>query len=112
MEEPPIPKKVNPVHNVLSALQKKHLCQLKEQTPKLTQSKLIQHARELFGVTPSMSQINRMLIGRDEFLRLRQEDGDRKRNRGAKWPDLEQAVDVWYNLVSAPSPKRNGATLP
>jgi len=92
------PRKANS-HAVLSAQQKRHLCCLKLANPKLTQSKLIEHAKELFNITPSMSQINRMLIGKDEFLRLRQEDGDRKRNRGAKWPELEKAVDMWYNMV-------------
>lgn len=94
--EPPKPKKN---HKVLSAIQKKHLCLLKEQNPKLTQSKLIEYATKQFGTTPSMSQINRMLISKDEFLRIRDEDGDRKRNRGAKWPQLEEAVDAWYTMV-------------
>ena len=97
-------QKPNKTHRVLSALQKKQLCLLKEQSPKLTQSKLIEYATKHFGVTPSMSQINRTLIGKDQFLRLREEDGDRKRNRGAKWPRLEEAVDAWYTMVRSQQP--------
>lgn len=93
------PAKPEKVHKVLSGLQKKHLCLLKEQSPKLTQSKLIEYAAKQFGIKPSMSQINRMLISKEQFLRMREEDGDRKRNRGAKWPRLEEAVDQWYTMV-------------
>lgn len=99
-EETQKPERAGKIHKVLSALQKKHLCLLKEQTPKLTQSKLIEYATKQFGITPSMSQVNRMLLSKDQFLRLRDEDGDRKRNRGAKWPRLEEAVDAWYTMVT------------
>ena len=93
--------KAGRTHKVLSGLQKKHLCLLKEHSPKLTQAKLIEVATKQFGVTPSMSQINRMLLGKEQFLRMREEDGDRKRNRGAKWPQLEDALDSWYTMVTA-----------
>lgn len=91
--------KAGKTHKVLSGLQKKHLCVLREQSPKLTQAKLIEYATKQFGITPSMSQVNRMLLSKEQFLRMRDEDGDRKRNRGAKWPRLEEALDSWYTMV-------------
>ena len=105
MEQDGLPSKAGRTHKVLSALQKKHLCLVKEQSPKLTQAKLIEVATKQFGITPSMSQINRMLLSKEQFLRMREEDGDRKRNRGAKWPELEDALDNWYTMVISAPPR-------
>lgn len=84
----------------LSLLQKKELCELKDRNKGLTQVQLAKIAKKKFGLEPSLSQIGRMLQKRKDIFTLsgkRLETG--KRVKGAKFPDLEKAVDAWFTEV-------------
>lgn len=87
------------VHRVLTALQKKQLCEVKEGSENMTQAKLIEYATHEFGITPSMSQINRMLQNKEQFLSIQNQEGSRIRDRGAKWSELEAAMAGWLIQV-------------
>lgn len=56
---------------VLTLQQKQRLCQEKEKDMKLTQPKLLAMATQLWGIKPSINQIQRMLREKDDFLQVR-----------------------------------------
>jgi hypothetical protein len=55
----------------LNAKQKKELCQAREKDPKLNYKDLVKIAEENFGISPSDSQITRIIKRKAEFLSLK-----------------------------------------
>lgn len=83
----------------LNAKQKKELCQAREDDPKLKYKDLVTIAEKKFGISPSDSQITRMIKRKAEYLSLKDESKGVKRIRSAKWPALEEATDIWFEQV-------------
>jgi hypothetical protein len=73
--------------------QKKAPCSAKSQNVKLTQHGLINVAEKKFGLKPSIAAIQR-LGKRDEILNLRISEMIKKKKGGAKFPKLDEAVDI------------------
>jgi hypothetical protein len=90
--------KGNQVH--LSGDQKKWICQLKAKDPGLTQQKLIERVEKEFRVKPSIAAIQRCLKDKEKILGASKTQLAKKKQTGAKFPKLEEAVDVWFCQVS------------
>lgn len=86
------------VHLSLSTLQKKELCEFRDQHPMVSQAKLIEEAKNRFGFAPSQAAISRMLSKKDVW-KQHTVSKKRKRDRPPKWPTVEKALDVWFDQV-------------
>ena len=76
---------------VLSAAQKREICELKEKNPNTSNVSLAQQ----YGV--GKSTITDILKEKERWLAILESQGSVKKFRGPKWPQLEDALSLWVD---------------
>jgi len=73
---------------ILSAAQKRELCETKEKNPNLSNVNLAQQYRV------GKSTITDILKEKERWLAITESQGNVKKFRGSKWPQLENALSL------------------
>ncbi|PKK55696.1 hypothetical protein RhiirC2_651795, partial [Rhizophagus irregularis] len=76
---------------ILSAAQKRELCETKEKNPNLSNISLVQQYRV------GKSTITDILKEKERWLSITESQGSIKKFRGPKWPQLENALSLWVD---------------
>ncbi|GET57988.1 jerky protein homolog-like [Rhizophagus irregularis DAOM 181602=DAOM 197198] len=76
---------------ILSATQKRELCETKEKNPNLSNISLAQQYRV------GKSTITDILKEKERWLSITESQGSIKKFRGPKWPQLENALSLWVD---------------
>ncbi|CAB5344386.1 unnamed protein product [Rhizophagus irregularis] len=76
---------------ILSAAQKRELCETKEKNPNLSNISLAQQYRV------GKSTITDILKEKERWLSITESQGSIKKFRGPKWPQLENALSLWVD---------------
>ncbi|CAB5351784.1 unnamed protein product [Rhizophagus irregularis] len=76
---------------ILSAAQKREICEIKEREPNLSNVSLAQ--RYNIG----KSTVTDILSEKERWLAISGDQGSIKKFRGSKWPQLEQALGLWVD---------------
>src|SRR5215216_101909 len=76
---------------ILSAAQKRELCETKEKNPNLSNVNLAQQYRV------GKSTITDILKEKERWLAITESQGNVKKFRGSKWPQLENALSLWVD---------------
>ena len=91
--------------NALTAKEKDDLCSFKEHNSSASYKELAKFCEKEFGKVPSSSQVSRILAALKTGKRWHRSGDDGKvvkRVREAKWPELEEALDLWFMQVCLP----------
>ncbi|PKY56658.1 hypothetical protein RhiirA4_330694, partial [Rhizophagus irregularis] len=76
---------------ILSAAQKRELCETKEKNPNLSNVSLAQQYRV------GKSTITDILKEKERWLSITESQENIKKFRGPKWPQLENALNLWVD---------------
>ena len=76
---------------ILTAAQKRELCEIKEKNPNLSNVDLAQQYRI------GKSTVTDILKGKERWLAISESQESVKKFRGSKWPQLENALRIWVD---------------
>jgi hypothetical protein len=90
---------------ILSAAQKREICEIKEREPNLSNVSLAQR----FNI--GKSTVTDILNNKDRWLAISGDQGNIKKFRGPKWPQLEIALGLWVDNALNTKQDINGNVL-
>src|SRR5215471_12585558 len=76
---------------ILNAAQKRELCEIKEKKPNLSNVDLAQK----YNI--GKSTVTDILNSKERWLIISEDQGNIKKFRGPKWPQLEGALSLWVD---------------
>ena len=76
---------------ILTAAQKRELCETKEKEPNLSNTDLAQK----YGI--GKSTVTDILNNKERWLIISEDQGSIKKFRSPKWPNLESALSLWVD---------------
>src|SRR3990170_6416186 len=90
---------------ILFAAQKREICEIKEREPNLSNVSLAQR----FNI--GKSTVTDILNNKDRWLAISGDQGNIKKFRGPKWPQLEIALGLWVDNALNTKQDINGNVL-
>ena len=84
----------------LSAGKKKEICLYKQQHSKATQNDIVAHFTKLWQITVGRSTVCDIIKHSEKWLKVEPKDENKTRECGSRFPELEEALFMWFTDVS------------